>query len=322
MPYIHPSRLEFVVTDACTGRCRHCGEGERESHGQSVDREAAVRAVKSLAGRYAIESVMTFGGEPLLRADTVCAIHAAARDCGIPERQIITNGFFSKDERRIDQVAKALCEAGVNDILVSVDCFHQEFIPVAPVVQFAQALLRYDAPRLRAHPVWVVNEEHENPYNAGTKRILEIFTGLGMERSAGNNIGPSANAVKHLGEYFDPPGKIDLSQPCGSMPYTAPLDDVRCVCVNPDGEVRLCGIGIGNICRDDILDIVDRYDPYANPAARAVLTGGVAALLEYAAGQGIAVDTSGCRSACGVCRRAMGACGPAVGCAAPADKGM
>ncbi len=34
----------------------------------------------------------------MLYADTVYKVHAAARDCGIPRRQIITNGFFSKDE--------------------------------------------------------------------------------------------------------------------------------------------------------------------------------------------------------------------------------
>jgi len=48
---------------------------------------------------------MTFSGEPLLFFDTVCKIHTAALDCGVPKKQLITNGFFSRDERRIDEYA-------------------------------------------------------------------------------------------------------------------------------------------------------------------------------------------------------------------------
>jgi MoaA/NifB/PqqE/SkfB family radical SAM enzyme len=171
--YMNLNRIEFVITDACSGRCKHCSKGERSNAGGSVNADTAVTAVRRLAGRFEITSVMTFGGEPLLYADTVCKIHAAARDCGIPKRQLITNGFFSKDEDRINGVAKELCDAGANDILLSVDVFHQEFIPLEPVMHFADALLRNNAPSLRVHPAWVVNEQNDNPYNTETRRLLK-----------------------------------------------------------------------------------------------------------------------------------------------------
>jgi pyruvate-formate lyase-activating enzyme len=84
--YIHLKRIEFVITDACSGRCRHCSNGEHAPDGKSVDAKEAVSAVLRLAGHFAIDSVMTFGGEPLLYPDTVCQIHAAARGCGIQKR--------------------------------------------------------------------------------------------------------------------------------------------------------------------------------------------------------------------------------------------
>jgi len=248
---------------------------------------------------------MTFGGEPLLFADTACQIHAAARDRGIPVRQIITNGFFSKEESGIDAVAQSLCASGVNDILLSVDAFHQESIPLEPVLYFARALLRHGAPTLRAHPAWVVNEQHENPYNVETKRLLRIFAGEGFLASSGNNIFPSGNALKYLAEYYAPPEEIDLTVPCGSAPYTSSLDAADCIGINPNGDVILCSIAIGNIYAEDILDIVDRYDPYQDPATKMLLNGGVPELLRYAESQDVTVDVSGCRSACGVCRKAM-----------------
>ena len=92
----------------------------------------------------------------MLYADTVCEIHDAARDCGIPRRQFIINWFFSMDGRKINDVTSelygaafcgaALCEAGVNDVLLSVDAFHQEYIPLELVELFAESLLRHSVP--------------------------------------------------------------------------------------------------------------------------------------------------------------------------------
>lgn len=132
--YIDLNRIEFVITNACSGKCKHCSAGDHISSGGSVDAAAAINAIKRLAERFKIESVMTFGGEPLLYADTVCKIHKVAHECSIPRRQIITNGYFSRDERKIEKVAEALCASGVNDVLLSVDVFHQEYIPLKPVL--------------------------------------------------------------------------------------------------------------------------------------------------------------------------------------------
>jgi len=62
---------------------------------------------------------------------------------------------------------------------------------------------------------------------------------------------------------------------------------------------------IVNIYKTDVLDIVDNYDPYANPAWRAVMDGGVPELLRYAESQCLDADISDCRSACGICRNIM-----------------
>jgi MoaA/NifB/PqqE/SkfB family radical SAM enzyme len=300
--YISLKRIEFVVTNACSGKCKHCS-WENFSN-ENVTAEAAVDAVKRLSEKFQIESVMTFGGEPLLFADTVCQIHAAVTASNIPKRQLITNGFFSKDESKIDEVAKNLCNSGVNAILLSVDTFHQEHIPIEPVMLFAEALLRHNAPSLQVHPSWVVNEKHENPYNAETKRLLKLFIDTGINATNGNNISPSGNALKYLSEYLPPPENVDLSLPCGSAPYTSRLDAIDCIGINPNGDVHVCS-EIGNIYDSDIMDIVENYDPYKIPTYRAILDGGVSGLLQFAESQNIIVDISDCRSACSVCRKIM-----------------
>ena len=112
-------KIEFVVTYACTGRCRHCSEGDHSSCGAHIDPTVAADAVRKIASVYGIKTVMTFGGEPLLYPETVYAVMTAASELNIPKRQIITNGYFTKDPERIREVVKKLAEAGVNDLRLS-----------------------------------------------------------------------------------------------------------------------------------------------------------------------------------------------------------
>ncbi len=35
------NRIEFVITYGCTGRCKHCSEGDHNSAGQFIEAEAA-----------------------------------------------------------------------------------------------------------------------------------------------------------------------------------------------------------------------------------------------------------------------------------------
>ena len=140
------NKIEFVVTNACTGRCKHCSEGEHSLCAQSIDKTIAADAVQKIAAEYEIKTVMTFGGEPLLYMDVVFEIMSTASSLNIPKRQVITNGFFSTDTGKIRDMAKMLSECGVNDLLLSVDAFHAEKIPTGMVREFAAPFTSAAAP--------------------------------------------------------------------------------------------------------------------------------------------------------------------------------
>ena len=175
----------------------------------------------------------------MLCREAVYNIHAAAREMRIPKRQPITNGFFSRDEEEIRRTALRLARSGVNEILLSVDAFHQETIPPEPVKLFAQAVKDAGVP-IRTHPAWLVSPEDKNPYNERTIEILEEFLRMGIAASEGNTIFPGGNALKYLKEYFEP-GEKPVS------PYQEKTDDIHAICIAPDGDV----LG-GNIYRQGI----------------------------------------------------------------------
>ncbi len=247
-PYIQNlNRIEFLITYACTGRCKHCSEGEHGISGEHLDGDAAARAVESICSKYDIDSLMTFGGEPLLHFEEVCKIHAAAQKMNIPQRQIITNGFFSRDKEQIKVITTKLAQSGVNIILLSVDAFHQETIPLEPVKIFAEAVKAAGIP-LKANPAWLVDKNDPNHYNKRTIEILEEFESMNIAVSDGNIIFPSGNALKYLSKYFEADKKY-------TNPYTENPEDIRSICVEPNGDV----LG-GNIYQKDILDVIENYE--------------------------------------------------------------
>ena len=241
------NKIEFVVTYACTGRCKHCSEGDHTSCGERIDPVIAADAVRKIAAEYDIQTVMTFGGEPLLYTDAVYAIMTTAKELNIPKRQVITNGYFSKNADRIREVAERLALCGVNDLLLSVDVFHQETIPLDVVKQFAADAKACGIP-IRLQPAWLVSATDNNQYNRKTREILNSFADMDITANEGNIIFPEGNALKYLAEYF--------SDELPENPYVEDPRDVRCVSFAPNGDV----LG-GNVYERDIMEILRDYAP-------------------------------------------------------------
>ena len=241
-------KIEFVVTMACTGKCRHCSEGDHEGCTEHIEGRVASDAVRKICAHYDISTVMTFGGEPLLYPETVCVIHKTAAELGAAKRQVITNGFFSKNRDRIKAVAHNLAESGVNDLLLSVDAFHQETIPLETVMFFAECAVGSGVP-IRLQPAWLVSPEDQNPYNVKTNEIIREFEPLRIAANQGNVIFPCGNALKYLREYFD-------ENAAPFSPYEEDPRDIRTISFEANGNVLN-----GNVYETDILEIIRKYRP-------------------------------------------------------------
>ncbi|MFC1947306.1 radical SAM protein [Chloroflexota bacterium] len=296
------NRVEFGMTYTCTGRCRHCSVGNKINSGDKshVEYEWITGMLKKVAAEYPVHSVMCFGGEPLLYPDDVFGIMEEATACGIPHREIITNGYFSKDESRIAEVVSSLEKAGVIQILLSVDVFHQEIIPLEPVYAFARSAADSSI-EIKLQPAWLVNEQADNAYNARTREILNSFANLHIPISEGNDIFPSGNAALNLADYYSK-NSLNLNQKCGEAPYTDRLDDITTIPISPNGDVNACNFVIGNVYRESITEIIRRYDPYDDIMMSSLLNGGLTELMDWAKTRGIEVNPEEHYSACSICR--------------------
>lgn len=214
------NRIEFVVTMACTGRCIHCSEGEHKSSGKHIDGDIAVQAVIDICNNYDIKSLMIFGGEPLIYPEVVCNIHKTAKEM--------------------------LSYSGVQKVLLSVDSFHQETIPLDIVKYFAMCI-KESGVEIKLNPAWLVSKEDDNEYNKKTKKIISEFEDLNIPQAKGNVIFPNGNAVKYLSDYFDK-NKEYIN------PYEENPIDVRTISFSENGDVLN-----GNIYEKSIMEIIEEY---------------------------------------------------------------
>ena len=273
---------------------------DKEAYPAHIDKSLAVEIVRKVGRKYKPESIMTFGGEPLLFPGIVCAIHKEAASVGIPLREVITNGYWSNNSRRIKEIAKNLAESGVN-IIISVDAFHQEHVPLNIVRKTAEACLQAGIEDIAWNPCWVISEDDDNRYNRKTKSILKELEDLPIRGSEGNVMEPEGLALINLKEFLPPRKKIPPGK-CGDIPYTQPLDSVKCIYVEPDGRIAVCkDFYIGNASKTDIIDLIESYNPFKIPEMKAIIENGMKGLIDWARTKGVKPDPEGYYSICQMC---------------------
>ena len=145
------------------------------------------------------------------------------------------------------KVAIRLSECGVNDLLLSVDAFHQETISPDVVKAFAREAVACGIP-MRLSPAWLVSTSDNNEYNLKTREILNSFSDMQIPVGEGNIVFPEGNALKYFAEYFKDAKPVN--------PYVENPYDVRCISVSPNGDV----LG-GNLYEQDIIKIMNDYTP-------------------------------------------------------------
>lgn len=302
--YLTVNRIEFAVTYLCNSKCRHCQLGKDRQGRESpnhIDKSKAAEIVRKVGTKYSPQSIMTFGGEPLLYPDIVCSIHKEAAEVGIPVRDVITNGFWGTQTKEIQKIANNLVESGVNKVSISVDSFHQEFIPLEIVKKAAQSLVDAGMPHVSWNPCWVVSRDHDNQYNHKTKALLNQLKDIPALESEGNIAQPRGRAQVLLRQLFPPRTRMPKGK-CGDIPYAEELDSVKTLYVEPDGSIDVCQeFCIGNASETDIIDLIEDYDPWNISEAGAIIESGMEGLANWAKTKGAEPDPKGYYDICHMC---------------------
>lgn len=79
------------------------------------------------------------------------------------------------------------------------------------------------------------------------------------------------------------------------------LDDIRSLCVEPGGDIAICGVELGNAIRDDVNEILERYNPYEHAHMKLILLEGIEGLIREARSLGLELREDGYYSICDLC---------------------
>ena len=128
-----PSGAGIIVTYKCTAACLHCCycSSPRRS-GRYMSRQVADK-IFSLLKNMGCLSVHIGGGEPFVNFEKLLEVCRSAAERRVSIDYIETNASWCADEADVFDKLEKLMSAGVDCLLVSLDPFHNEFVPYAKI---------------------------------------------------------------------------------------------------------------------------------------------------------------------------------------------
>lgn len=303
---INIRRVEFLLTKRCNANCKHCSVPINKDLNENsyADMGIVKKCFEYLADKYPLSSTMIYGGEPLLYIDNVVELFRIASEHSIPSIDLITSGFLNlrESEESMNNVVDKLSSSGVKRILLSVDSFHQERIPIELVELFLDRVIKLDFCEVQLHPAWLVSKEDNNCHNIRTCEILEYLSNkYSIEVSGGNYIIPSGSNKKYIGKYYETK-EIQMNKRCGEIPYTNSLEKINSIRILPEGNVNICrGITIGNIFDQNIRDILESYSPQNTQILDLLHSDGVQGVFKLAMNHGTEINIEEYYGICDFC---------------------
>lgn len=273
-------RLEFTLTTKCNSQCIYCQADASLFKKDVMDVADAHNYLMEATKVSKLKSFMVFGGEPMLYPERALDIFSKAQELKIPKIDMLTNGTWGKSKKTSDTLAKKLETAGLNVLGVSVDAFHQQYIPLEYPRNAAQSAMKADIEQVTWNVAVIESIDATNRYDRKTKKILKSLEDTGIEAHI-HMVAPVGRATKTLRRYFQTSsfdGACEGEEPIGNA-----LTDPDSICIEPSGLVDICWrLPIGNAKTSPLSQILNNYDWRKDEIRRTLVKEGPEGLLKLA----------------------------------------
>ena len=125
----------ILLTYWCNAACADCYENSSPRKNSAMPLEDAKAYLKELKKLGCSGTGFHFaGGEPFYNYNHLIECFRAAREIGmLPLMKLETNAFWCTDDELVRERLTEIKELGLDELLVSCDVFHQEFVPIERV---------------------------------------------------------------------------------------------------------------------------------------------------------------------------------------------
>ncbi len=135
-------RLGLIITYRCNAECRHCFFESGPSRDEVMSLDLGVKAIDE-AIKLGAEWVSFTGGEPFLEPELLGRLveYASGKDV---KTEAVSNGYWASSRDTAENVLQPLHDLGLDVLNLSIDDFHQEYVPVEYVRNAYEAALSLD----------------------------------------------------------------------------------------------------------------------------------------------------------------------------------
>ena len=119
----------IITNYNCSSKCKHCSYASSPEWPRDYMTASTADEIFSILRKLGCTHVHIGGGEPLLRPERIYPVLESARRNRIAIDYIETNASWFKDEASAIEVLKEIMDRGVHQLLISIDPYHNEYIP-------------------------------------------------------------------------------------------------------------------------------------------------------------------------------------------------
>lgn len=282
----------------CTAACRHClYSSSPDRSGGYISRGKAVE-ICTLLKKGGCRSIHIGGGEPFLHFEGLVDILNIAKSASIAVEYIETNAYWATDTKSACKKLNRLLEAGADTLCISVDPFHVEYVPLDRVYTLIDACNQTGF----GYFLW-----HQQYLNILSKSGLDTsvpWSRKELESILGRDY--IWNTAQNYGITFGGRAQCIEKEYLELRSIESIIDSMICPSLLSTGHfhVDLYGNYIPPSCTGIVIPLSEassEIDLDKYPVLRALLKGGVSALLDYAERKGFHPNSSGYTSKCSLC---------------------
>ena len=247
-------RVGLLLTFRCNAECRHCFFESGPDRDEVMSIDLGIKAI-DMAAVLGAEWISFTGGEPFLEQGLLETLIAHANELGL-KTEIVSNGFWAETPERAEGVLVPLWGLGLDVLNLSIDDFHQEYVPIQHVKN------AYDAAKKLGLKIVILTTTSKNN-NITAEKIPELLQDekiliIGGSRVRDPNALLVENPVTPAGR-----GESIKDHEYSLMTEIQCNEALRDIGIGPDGAVYPCcgplaiKISLGNIKDSSLKDILN-----------------------------------------------------------------
>jgi organic radical activating enzyme len=267
--------LKINLFYKCTAQCSHCRFSCTIDQPIKPDYVTPYVVAKKLNDNFGLDKVVVLGGEPSIYPAQTKELLSKIHELGISTR-LETNACWAVSFESAIEFLQSI-KSSETSIMLSVDAFHSQYIPYTNNVNAIKACRFLDIPfnleipyldiQHKKHPIDIETQRLETKIKSEFDFEIPAYTG---------NVIFTGRAADIFGDVFSY-GKGIPRTPCTNVPWwqDSAINSTELLILEPGGWItKGCGIAIGNVFKQDLVEMVRNYNAKNNSVFSVLMNNG------------------------------------------------